>query len=270
MNRPERKFLFNPIFLAGIICLFLLSGCGDSNMFESLADDDTSDAQISMALDAINSDNYDAAIAILEGLDTSDPEVKKYLASAYIGSTGFDTLKLIETMGEDADNDLSSTDGGIFKTVNELLGFQDGTIDLDILDSKIETAAKALELLAPTGTEIGSLSDEDQFQAGLYAAVQTIYVAERILEGQDPQNLDSGTINTLVTENFDANADTLERSLDLVVAAKESLVDNLSPDPTETNDVKDALDEFLTEIGYDDEALSSTEFATYITNQSIQ
>ncbi len=281
MYKHARKSLLNPMLLIGIICLTLLPGCGDSNMFESLADDQTSEAQVSTALDSINSGDYNSAITILEGMDTTDPEVKKYLASAYIGSTGFDTLKLIETMGKDADDDTSSTDGGIFSTVNDLLDFEGGVIDTDSLASKIETADKALKLLVPDMSDLDSLSDQDKFQAGLYASVQTIYVLENILEGNDPEALTdpsytgTDTIEDLVTQNFLANKDDLTRSLDLVVMASDSLIDEFA-DPADTNDVQESLDEFLVEIGYLDNeidrnvvAITSDKLSSYITDQSI-
>ena len=274
MNRPERIFLLSPIFLIGIICLSLLSGCGDSNMFESMADDNTPEAQVSTALEAINTGDYSAAIAILKAQNLSnpnDPEVKKYLASAYMGSTGFDALMLIETMGNDAESDTYS-DGGIFTTVNDLLNLDLGTPAENVvtLDANIAAATQALDLLAPEGTVISTLSDEDQFQAGLYGAVNTIYISEKTLDGEEPKNLTPDEITTRVDSNFEASDDDLMRSLDLVVAAQDSLAANLDSDPADSNDVEEGLDEFLIEVGYADGILTSAEFAAYLINQSNQ
>ncbi len=273
MRKHERKHLPFSLILLTLICAALLSGCGDSNMFESLADDTTTEAQVSNAVDALNSGDYNAAVAILEGMDTTDPEIKKYLASAYIGSTGFDTLKLIETMGDDVQNQ-TSTDGGVFTTVNELLGFENGVVDLETLGTKIETAQKALDLLVPAGVDTATLSDEAKFQAGLYAAVEVLYVTERILEGNDPLLLTNTEIGNLVTQNFAADATILSDLLALVVMASDTLIGEFT-DPSVSNDVQQSLDEFLVEIGYLDNivdrnivGITSDKLSTYITNQA--
>jgi len=252
--------------LLGIACL-LLFGCGDTNLFKSVADDKSSDAKISAALEDINRGNYAAAIAALEQMDPNDPQVKKYLASAYIGATGFDTLKLIETAGNQADGTTNFSDGGIFTTVNDLLNLGNGTAEenMALLTKNIETAKKALDLLAPSTSDITSLSEEAQFQAGLYAAVQTIYITEFILEGQDPATLNETEITTRVNTNFAANSADLERSLSLVVAGRDTLIKNLA-DPSESNDLQDSLDEFLRDIGYDDNELTASELSAYVIN----
>ena len=280
MDNPVRTIMVNLLLVVGSICLLTLSGCGDTNVFDGLSDDATPQAQISTAVDSINSGDYAAAAAILETLDTTDPEVKKYLASAYIGMTGFDTLKLVEAMGDDIQNQ-STTDGGVFSTVNELLGFENGQIDPAELQTKIDTAAKALDLLAPVGVDPATLSEEQKFQAGLYGAVEALYITEKILEGNDPLVLTdptyagTDTISGLVTQNFAANQDDLNRSLDLVVMASDALIAELT-DPSQTNDVQQSLDEFLVDVGYFDNAtdrnvvgVTSDKLATYIENQSI-
>jgi hypothetical protein len=80
-----------------------LGACGDQNLFESLADDNTAEAKVESAKIAIDDGNYTGAIAILQGMCgtnpsavTCDAETASLLASAYSGRAGLDVFELIE------------------------------------------------------------------------------------------------------------------------------------------------------------------------------
>jgi len=87
-----------------IVLLFLfafLVGCGDSNVFESLGDDSSREAKTEAALMAMDDGDYNSALSILLALNDSNPgdaRLLQYLASAYSGLAGLDTLNLLKVI----------------------------------------------------------------------------------------------------------------------------------------------------------------------------
>jgi len=195
------------------LLLFLLWGCGGSNLFEGMSDDDTREAQLDKSLEAIDDGDYEKAVALLEPLYEGNPnnsEIKRYLASAYVGTTDFDTLELISEISEDAGNDGDDGDDGGTGDVetdkkDDLYGyirdiFADERGYVVELQSKIATVQKAIALLLQAessgakmlgeATRLGStatvedfvgVADEHLSQAGLYAAIEMVLITIEIL-----------------------------------------------------------------------------------------
>lgn len=89
------------------------SGCGGKSVFESMADDDTTEAKIEKARIALDKGEYAVAIETLEefcGTDftapTCDPEIVSLYASGFAGRAGLDLFDLIS---EAADQPASSS-----------------------------------------------------------------------------------------------------------------------------------------------------------------
>jgi hypothetical protein len=268
----QRQLSFPAVLL--FICL-TLSGCGDSNVFSSLADDDTPAARLDQGLAAINAGDYETAIATLEGLDQDDPAVRRYLASAYAGRAGFDAIELIDILSRD-DADYSGSDGSaeqkMFDTLAAMFG-ADAEGRIPELAGRITDLGNALALL----TDDGRADEEGRFQAGLYGSVQTVLLTADLLDGAGIdriKNLSDTEISDLVAANFDRpvsagdatpKGEALNASLLLVADASAGL--KLGLEPGDSNDMADEMDELLNELGYDDDGrVDQTELIDYLRN----
>lgn len=92
-----------PLLVAGFVGATLIAGCGNSNLFEGLANDGTTQATVEGARIDIDNGNYTGAIAALEALcgtnlsvPTCDAQTVSLLAAAYSGRAGLDVLDLIQ------------------------------------------------------------------------------------------------------------------------------------------------------------------------------
>lgn len=95
-----------PIFF---LLFLLFYGCGDLNIFEGLADDNTQKARLEEAQIALDSGDFTKAVDILldlcglsaanpaSGIPTCDNDTRALLASAYMGRAGLDLIKIIDT-----------------------------------------------------------------------------------------------------------------------------------------------------------------------------
>jgi hypothetical protein len=96
-NSKERNMKKAYSYLALILFLSLV-GC-DRNVFDSVSDDSSSEADIEAAQMALDDGNYQEAIDILEpGYDESAPDqrISRILASAYMGKAGIDLTYILE------------------------------------------------------------------------------------------------------------------------------------------------------------------------------
>jgi len=276
MNRKQL------LCITAVSCLFL-SGCGDSNVFSSLSDDSTESAKVEQGLDALNSGNYTQAITTFEAAyakNPSNPELAKYLASAYVGNTGFDVLDLVNRLSEE-DESGSSDDDDALETIGDLYGY-DESGNVPELANKLSLLNQAVNLLAPGGVALEGM----EFQAGLYSTLQANLLISEILGGRNIDTIDGGhgtnalsdsEIEALIAENFDtasasaAPGDTapaskgalLQGALSLVNSTKDVLLSEFSSDE-ENNDLGEDMDEFLQELGFGDGSLSSEDLAIYL------
>jgi len=241
----------------GLVGLLLL-GCGDSNVFDGLSGGSEDDATTEAGVQALNDGQWDAAIAIFEQLnaESSNPEIRKYLASAYVGRAGFDTLTLIELIA--ASQDAGSSESVLYGGVTQIFDDGDGVVSsADLLAREADVRA-AVEVLAPAG-QLGE-SDEEIFQAGVYAALHAVILVGGSLNAPDvsPQGLvDLGpdAVDQQVAANFVDIQSPLEADLGFVSAAADTVVNN---------DVGQDFENFLADIGYGDGAMTAPELAAYL------
>lgn len=246
-----------------------LGGCGDSNVFDGQADDGSDQAKKEAGLQALNDGSWDEAIALFGDLydaDQPDPEVVKYLSSAYVGKAGFDTLQLVADIAEAEDEGGANTESIVYDSVTRLFDLDgDGVIEqAELTDEggKIELLERALRLLLP-GYDLVSRqaalaasgpTDEQRFQAGLYAAVHAVLTVVVQLEDPDHPGTLLLTLDALaakadrVLPNVTAPA-SLDLDLSLVDDAKEVLISDLV-DPEDQNDIAEEFTKFLEEVGY--------------------
>lgn len=245
----------------GLLTLALgaaLLGCGDGNLFGGLSDDSSDQGRLERGVEAINEGDWDTAIALLEGLDLGDPEVRKYLASAYVGRAGFDTLELVDRIV--TAQDAGSSGSVLYGAAVELFGDADGDgrISSDDLRAKEADVNRAVELLAAGG---GAPAPEDSFQAGLYASLHAVILVADVIDQPDVSlnavaGLEDAAVDAAVTdESFDGVQGALERDLELVSAAVESFGDN---------DVGQDFDAFLTSMGFDDGAVGADDVRAFV------
>jgi hypothetical protein len=233
-----------------------MAACGDTNLFEGISSDSNDRSRLEEGLAALDDGNWDEAISIFGTLDPDDPEVQKYLSSAYMGRAGFDVLSVIELVAEFQEE--NSGDSILYDTVTSLFGGSDGTVSSqDLLGTRSDIGA-ALDVLGfPPAT------DELLFQAGLYAALDMVAIAGGVLNQDDvttdgvgaiPQTEIADAVDTGYTPDL---ADDLVRDAVLVTGAVAS---------TGQNDVVDDLDQFLLEVGYSGEGdgISAGELTNYL------
>lgn len=131
------------VVMAGLLVILFFVGCSE-NSFEFMADDDSSEATMEAAIIALDERDYDKAVSILEGLDSDDDDVKRYLGNAYSGQAGLNTFSLIQTVDAMSDaNDHKSIDlvGRILDDDGE------GTYSRAEIDDKIEKFDKSIEIM---------------------------------------------------------------------------------------------------------------------------
>ncbi|MCL6582211.1 MAG: hypothetical protein K6U11_01100 [bacterium] len=167
---------FGSFFISILAILLLLQGCGDTNLFEGIADDSGQEARIEQARQDLNSGNFDAVIATLGGRSNLSDQERRYLASAYIGKAGFDTLKLLD---EFAKNDEGGHDVDAFDIIGGIFGEK---LTEDDLNNKVSLVAQALLVLGAGSVNTQSRlrarsysgSDDLRLQRGIYAAIHAI------------------------------------------------------------------------------------------------
>lgn len=250
-------------FLLLLPLLLLLPACGDSNALSGLSDDNSAAAQLDKSLAAINDGAYARAIQLLDALNQADPadsEVARYLASAYAGQAGFDALTVIDLLARE---DEGGGEQELFEIVSTLFG-ADGSGSIPGLSGKIDDLASALVLLTSAS---GFAAEDDRFQAGLYGAVQTVLLSARILDDISIEeiingNITAGAISAKVAANFADYASEFEDSLRLVVDAKDKLLEQVSAG--EQNDLEDDFEDFISDIGFTDNVITSGELENYL------
>lgn len=116
-----KKTALLKLILVGLVS-FGISGCGDENMFESMADKDSEAAKKEEAKIAIDNGDWQDAIDALqsEWESSGDPDVGADLAAAYMGLAGFDALSLLENAQTTADTPLGSASDD-FTLISQIL-----------------------------------------------------------------------------------------------------------------------------------------------------
>ena len=237
-----------------------LAGCGDSNLFESQSDSSGTQSDLEAGLEALDNSDWPAAQRIFLSMDQSDPDVLKYLASAYVGEAGFDVLALVEQIdtGESVD--------GIYDMVTAIFDDGTGMLTVEEIAAKVDLVLEALTALgayepsvpralrAAGAVSFDTIAVENQFQAGLYSA---LYVVLSVVE----QLVDTETGEVLLTlaalESADAcliiGGVVVPEGFDGLLQLVREAVQVIVPDYMGgefDNDIARELDQFLTDIGY--------------------
>ncbi len=226
-----------------------LAACGDTNVFEGVASESGYQADLEKGIAALDDQDWDEAIRIFEAMERTE-EVRKYLASAFMGKAGFDVLALVDDIAafQETGGDAST----LYDAATRLFG-AGGAVSSAALE----------EARTDVGTSLGVLQGAGgTFQAGVYAAVDMVTIVGSVVGGADVtvEGIRGQTEEELaaaVAENYTgAVATDLARDAVLVAEA----VADLSG-----NDVAADLEQFLADIGYsDDQQISAEELTAYL------
>lgn len=251
--------LFRTIGMFALLATLLvgLAGCGDSNVFESMAEDDSQATQIEKAIALMNDSRYAEARDLLLTLDQTDPTVRKYLASAYVGNSGFDLLAITSAVADAQENGTGDT--VVLGAVYDLVGFDatTGTLDVTQLDAKEAELSAAIDLLIQNSA-LDPENPDTAFQLGLYALIDTALLLEKMftatgvaLDFTNPLVVTDADIANAVITYFAPLQASVERNLRLVDNARLVLIAQYSGDPAEQNEFAADFEALLLEIGYD-------------------
>jgi hypothetical protein len=178
------KRLYYAAFSSLLVVIFLFfQGCGDTNVFEGMSDDGGEAARTEQARQDLNSGNFEAVIEALKNRTNLTEQETRYLASAYMGEAGFDTLKLLS---EFAKNDDTGKDVESFDVITRIFAEDEsGKITSAQLNSKMYLIDQALKTLGATNRgrnarfsnafDGSSPSDDVKLQRGICAAIHAIF-----------------------------------------------------------------------------------------------
>lgn len=293
MRRPWYKLFFYS--LVGIILLFT-QGCGDTNLFESMSDDDSEAARLEEMKQDLNSGDFDRVIAYLgaKPQETLTEKERRYLSSAYVGKAGFDTLTMLDKIAEaeEADEDVETFDiiGTIFN--DKEAGATDEGIEEGALDTKVDYINKAIKVLDPNSPDQARLktswvSNDIIVQRGIYSALHvvlniclTIYQRYKVDKGLSyvpltikhlEKHFNHGEINLpsdLPLGRLNHDLSLLAQAVD--VLGNGSMDGDIAQDPIDDggeNDLEREFNQFLREIGYlPGGEVTSGELSVYLNN----
>lgn len=172
------RYLLCTLFLSALLLGLVSMGCGDSNIFDSMADDSTSEAKLEEAQIALDKGDYTTAVNVLldlcglsaedptSGTPTCDTSTISLLASAYMGRSGLDLINIIKTaedtsnQGQTGTQDTFSEFSSILQTLNE------------------QDMQNAVELLSDIPPEVRT--EEQNLQMAVAAAADTVLIIMNI------------------------------------------------------------------------------------------
>ncbi len=267
--------------MAGLLVLLAggLAACGDSNLFEGSSDSSGRQSQLEEGLAALDAENWDEAIRIFSEMDTSDPDVRRYLASAYVGKAGFDTLTLVQRIAEAQES--GSTESVLYDAVTEIFDEDgDGVIDSQELGEKSSLFLQALQVLGVGGggaarvlaaVDTTGMTDTEIFQAGVYAAIHAVLSIVEQLEYPPGSGQYLLTLDALREHAEVIDSVTVPEGFNDDLAWVREAVGVLSPElvtgsqSTDGNDIAEDLDRFLRQIGYlPDEKVTDDELRSFL------
>lgn len=249
-----------------IMCAVVI-GCGDANVFEGMADENSKEARTEEALMAMDDGDYDKAISILSSLVNSHPNddtLMQYLSSAYAGSAGLDTLDLLEVINllDDADN------SGSIDMVGLVLGDSNGVLSSQAVDDKLDQITTAIEILSA----IGGLNNDQEIQLGVLSVAHlSLTLADLIIEDQgvDEITLTEDGIDALygdTTADFgDIGTETLE-DINQDFTNVEAAIDEIEAITDADNDLAQDFADFTDDLNPGGGEISSEDLEYYINN----
>lgn len=232
-----------------------LSACGDQNLFERLAEDDTTAAEVESAKIAIDDGNFTGAIAILQGLcgtstsaPTCDAETASLLASAFAGRAGLNVFDLIEnsvTIG-------SGSTLGSLSTFSTLLSAPTAGDKGDL--------HTAVDILAG----LSNPTPNQYLQLAIYAMADAVVtVGVDLTDGFHPT---TGHPNTVPPDAPAVQAvDATEGTLLQVATDLDRTLDGLAGAGLQNEDLRDDIEQLEREIDADnDGAVSADEMQQFL------
>lgn len=254
--------------VCGIICLVAI-GCGDTNVFEGMADENSKEARTEEALMAMDDGNYDKAISILSSLVNSHPNddtLMQYLSSAYAGSAGLDTLDMLKVIGvlDDAD------DSGSIDMIGLVLGDSNGVLTSEEVNDKLDQITTAIDIM----NGIGTLNDDQEIQLGVLSVTHlSLTLASIIIEdqGEDEITLTEEGINALYegtpADFSDVDSQTLALDdIDQDLANITTAIDEIEALTDEDNDLAQDFEDFTEAINPGGGPISQGDLENYIDN----
>jgi hypothetical protein len=271
--------------VAATVLGLALAGCGDSNLFDSQSDSSGRQADLEAALQALDDGDWAAAREILQGMDQSDPDVVKYHASTYVAEAGFDSIELLRELSTASDAGNESGEVMYDALTRMFDGDGDGILTTADASGKLTAINGALGVLgsqlpgrvAP-GRAAAAMSDAEIFQRGLYAAVYAVVSVVAQLEypaGSGDLLLSIGELRRVVNGPGAGQpiagvtvGTPFNQALGYVQAAVNALDLTVvsGSNSTDGSEIRDAMNDFLTDIGYlPDESVSDAELRGYLT-----
>ncbi|MDY7030396.1 MAG: hypothetical protein SVY10_00635 [Thermodesulfobacteriota bacterium] len=257
-----KKYLLTFVLLFA----FALFGC-DENIFESFSDDDTKQAKLEEARIALDDEDYEKALALLEDLDQCDPDVATYLSSAYMGMANFNALDLVTNAEELADDD----DAGSIELISSVLDEDgDGQITLTEITNGIQEAVNAIDAVTRlSGSCSESLTCDEEIILGVAGALHATYMVLQLIQedlGVSPIPVTEEGINAAYeTHDFDTGVVSDEEllALNTSMGYMSNAIDCMTKDDKD-NELAENFEEFQQEIGYGDGQIDRNDLANYI------
>lgn len=195
-----------PIFLfLSLLFSFISLGC--ENIFEDMANDSTEEARLEEARMALDKGDYTTAVNIfldLCGLSAADPTsgtptcdnaTISLLASAYMGRSGLDLIKIIDTAAQDS----STGPQGTFTEFSLLF------LDPNLQQSDMHNAALLLNKIS------GRTADQN-LQMAVAATADTVLIIRDAVGGFNP----SGLPNLVPSSFGDTTTNAITTNIDLI------------------------------------------------------
>ncbi|HLF85549.1 MAG TPA: hypothetical protein VI584_00545 [Nitrospiria bacterium] len=189
------RYQLGTLFISAILLGLVFMGCGDSNIFDSMADDSTSEAKLEEGQIALDTGDYTKAIDIFSdlcGLDPADPasnldnrtcdnSTVSLLASAYMGRSGLDLIALIDAAANSGQTTqvtlANAAETG--QTEDQQSFTQFSTLFLDPNSNEADMQ-NAVAILA--GIDISSADEDQSLLLAVAAAADTIMIIRDTIE----------------------------------------------------------------------------------------
>lgn len=250
------RYLLCTLFLSALLLGLVSMGCGDSNIFDSMADDSTSEAKLEEAQIALDKGDYTTAVNVLldlcglsaedptSGTPTCDTSTISLLASAYMGRSGLDLINIIKTAEDTSNQGQTGTQDTFseFSTILQTLNEQD-----------MQNAVELLEGLGDARTT------DQNLQMAVAAAADTVLIIMNIpglvLDSTTGIPTSVPTDDTVITDA--ANEITNNNNISLIL---DGVAGSGLADEDLTNDIKT----IQTEIAGLDTTVDPSELQSYL------
>ncbi len=263
--KKSTRFIFMLFFCITLI-LSVMTGCDDEN---------SSEAKLFEAKEALNDGQWEEARLILLSLNTSE-EVLQYLSNTYAGEVGINTFDLLTTIDELDSENAESDESGSIDMIGKLIGDENNALSVEDITEKLATINSAIDNLNQISSLTGTDLNSDQaVQLGLASMTRTVLIMAELIaiETGEPEVTmteewitDYRDTNGLVISDATWTSDTYG---EMLIDDITNVGDSVSAISGE-NDIKDDFDEFKTEIDNgiggteDDNIISLSELNHYI------